>query len=69
MFRRIAVYTDEFEISLSRELNVCRNSIQRIQKSLGLLEQKHNKTTAVFIKELQSGRLADHPVFKNDYDA
>ena len=51
MFRRIAVHTDEFEISLSRELNVCKNTIQRTQKSLGLLEQKHNKITAVFIEE------------------
>ena len=65
----MAVHTDEFEISLFRELNVCKNTIQRIQNSLGILEQKHNKTTAVFIEELQSGRLADHPEFKNDYDA
>jgi len=63
------MHTDEFEVSLSRELNVCKNTIQRIQKSLGILERKHNKTTAVFIEELRSNRLADHPEFKNDYDA
>ena len=60
---------DEYEISLSRELNVCKNTIQRIQKSLDILERKHNKTTAVFIQELQNNKLTDHPEYKDDYDA
>jgi hypothetical protein len=60
---------DEYEISLSRELNVCKNTIQRIQKSLGILERKHNKTTEVFIQELQNNKLTGHPEYKEDYDA
>jgi hypothetical protein len=63
------VHTDEFEISLSRELNVCKNTIQRIQKSLGILERKHNMTTEVFIQELLNNSLTGHPEYKEDYDA
>ena len=60
---------DEYEISLTRELNVCKNTIQRIQKSLSILERKHNKTTEAFIQELRNNKLIGHPEFKEDYDA
>jgi hypothetical protein len=39
MFWRIAVHTDEFELTLSKELNVCKITILRTQKSPGLLQQ------------------------------
>ncbi len=61
--------TDEYEISLHRELAVCKNTIQRIKESLGLLERKHNKTTEKFIDELRSNKLPDTAEFQNDYDA
>jgi hypothetical protein len=63
------VHIDEFEISLTRELNVCKSTITKIRKSLAILEQKHNKTTEVFLEELVSGRLAGHPEFNDDYNA
>ena len=63
------MHTDEYEISLYRELAVCKNTIQRIKKSLGILERKHNKTTDAFIAEYRSGKLAQHPEFKDDYKA
>jgi len=64
------MHTDEFEISLSRELSVCKNTISRIKKTLGILERKHNKTTESFIEELLSGTLSqDHPDYKDDYEA
>ncbi len=63
------MHTDEFEISLSRELSVCKNTIQRIQKTLGILERKHNKTTEVFMHELLNNTLTGHPEYKDDYDA
>jgi hypothetical protein len=63
------MHTDEFEISLSRELSVCKSTIQRIKKSLGILERKHNKTTEMFIDELRSGKLPDNPDYKDDYEA
>ena len=63
------MHTDEYEISLSRELAVCKNTIQLIKKSLELLERKHNRTTEAFIEELRSSKLPDVPDFKDDYEA
>jgi hypothetical protein len=60
---------DEYEISLSRELNICKNAIHRIRKSLGILERKHNKTTEVFMHELLNNTLACVSEHKLDYDA
>ena len=60
---------DEFEISLARELNVCKNTIQRIKKSLDILERKHNKTTEVFIQQLLNNTLTGHAEYKEDYAA
>jgi hypothetical protein len=63
------MHTDEFEISLFRELKVCSNTIQRIKKTLGLLERKHKKTTAAFIEEYRNGKLSNEPDNKSDYAA
>ncbi len=63
------MHTDEFEISLSRELKVCGNAIQRIKKTLDLMEQKHCKTTKAFIEEYKSGKLLVDPGSKDDYRA
>lgn len=63
------MHTDEFEISLHRELDVCKNTILRIKKSLGLLERKHNKTTEDFIEELRNGGSTLNPEYKDDYEA
>ncbi len=61
------MHTDEFEISLFRELKVCGNTIKRIRKTLDLMEQKHGKTTEAFIEEYRSGKL-DHDIKnKDDY--
>jgi hypothetical protein len=49
------VHTDEFEISLFRELQVCRNTLSRIKKTLDLMERKHRKSTEMFIEELRRG--------------
>jgi len=63
------MHYDEYMISLSREMNACDKTIQKIKKTLGILERKHGKTTAQFMKELESGKLPAHADFKDDYDA
>ncbi len=63
------MHTDEFESSLSRELKVCGNAIQRIKKTLGLMERKHRKTTEAFIEEYKSGKLPVDPDCKDEYRA
>jgi hypothetical protein len=63
------MHTDEFEISLHRELKVCGGTIQRIKKTLELLESKHGKTTEAFIKEFESGKLDSDTAKKDEYTA
>jgi superfamily I DNA and RNA helicase len=59
------MHTDEFEISLMRELKVCGNTIKRIKKTLTLLEQKHRTSTESFIAEYRSNKL-DHDLENKD---
>lgn len=61
------MHTDEFEISLLRELCVCKNTIYAIKKSLVILERKHNKSTDAFLNQLRSGTLSGHPDLEGDY--
>jgi predicted RNase H-like nuclease (RuvC/YqgF family) len=63
------MHADEFIISPSRQLEVCNKTIQKIKKSLGILERKHGKTTDQFIEELESGMLPASADLKDDYDA
>ncbi len=63
------MHTDEFEISLSRELKVCENTIQRIKKTLDMMEQKHQKTTEAFIAEYTSGKMLVGPDCGDDFRA
>ncbi len=59
------MHTDEYEISLSRELAVCRNSIKRIREFFTIMERKHNKTTEQFVEEYDAGKLTDN---REDYE-
>lgn len=63
------LHTDEYALSLSRELAVCRSAIKRIRKTLELLEQKHHKTTEAFLAELQAGALAGQTENRDDFEA
>ncbi len=63
------MHTDEFEISLFRELKVCTNTIQRIKKSLSLMEGKHKKSTKIFMEEYGNGKLSVDTDNKEDYAA
>jgi hypothetical protein len=61
------MHTDEYEISLHREIKVCENTIARIRKTLGLMEQKHRKTTESFIEEYRSGKLSGDAANTDDF--
>ncbi len=61
------MHTDKFEISLHRELKVCGNTIQRIRKTLELMEQKYHKTTEAFIEEYKNGNLDSDLNNKDNY--
>ena len=51
------MHTDEFEISLAREIKVCESAIKRIRKTLSLLEQKYGSTTEDFLRRQEAGTL------------
>jgi hypothetical protein len=63
------MHSNEFEISLLRELKICGNTIHRIKKTLALMEQKHHKTTDTFIEEYHTGSLNNDSDNKDDYSA
>lgn len=55
------MHTDEYEISLSRELAVCKSTMKKIKEFFAIMERKHNKTTAQFVDEYDSGKLTNDP--------
>jgi hypothetical protein len=65
--------TDEYEISIYREINVCKRMIIGLKKTLTVIEKKHNKSSNIFIKELESGNdpdcKEDCREWKENYDA
>jgi len=63
------MHENEFEISLSRELKVCGNTIRRIKKTLSLMEQKYHKATEAFIREYRNGELDNDADNKDGYSA
>ena len=46
------MHTDEYEISLSRELHVCEKKIERISKTLAGIETKYGMKTEAFVVEV-----------------
>ncbi len=58
------MHTDEYEISLSRELAVCRGKIESIRRSLKEREKRHAMKTEAFVEEFNSGKTGtDNPDF------
>ena len=51
------MHTDEFEIALSRELDVCIGYIRKHRRFLKSMETRHGMTTAVFMDLSSIGRL------------
>ena len=51
------MHTDEYEIALFKEVDVCTGHIRRYQRLLDRMEARHNMTTAVFIDRNSRGDL------------
>jgi hypothetical protein len=49
------MHTDEYEISLFRELEVCKNAIGKIRKELRSLEKKYGLETEKFLSAFGAG--------------
>ena len=67
------MHTDEYEISLSRELDVCKKKVRALEKKLSCMEKKFNMQTMVFVKYFSEAKLdtlnSDFISWFNDYDA
>ncbi len=68
------MHIDEYEISLSRELAVCKNAMKRIKEFLAIIERKHNMSTEDFMNKFRDGTLSpehrdDYAAWKNNYES
>lgn len=57
------MHTDEYELSLSREIGICRKMVRKLKDSLQRQEKQGSMTTAAFLKDREEGSLsAQHPI-------
>jgi len=54
------MHTDEYEISLLRELDVCRKRVSTLQKRLCSMEEKFNMSTGEFVRDFSEGKIDAH---------
>jgi hypothetical protein len=63
-----AMHTDEYEISLGREIVLCRKMVRQLQASLERREQHCGMGTEGFLEALQGGCLAgEHQGWSREY--
>jgi len=67
------MHTDEYEISLSREMDVCKKKVTALQKKLSGMEKKFGMRTAMFVKNFNDAGIntlnSDFISWFNDYEA
>jgi hypothetical protein len=57
------MHTDEYEISIGREIAFCRKMVRRLQDALERREQQSGMTTEAFLQTLEPGCLPEpHPL-------
>ena len=59
------MHTDEYEISIGREIALCRKMIKKLQNSLAKREKQHGMTTAAFLRNLEAGPLPTELPFES----
>ncbi len=64
------MHTDEYEISIGREIAFCRRMVRQLKDSLERREKQGGMTTAALLQALEEGCLSErHPirVWKQEY--
>ncbi len=61
------MHTDEYEISLGREIALCRKRVRRLQEALARRERQCGMTTAAFLQALEVGGLPDEQPMQSFY--
>ena len=58
------MHTDEYEIALSREVDVCKGQVRKYQRLLAAMEARHGMTTTAFLDRTRQGGLPASPDLK-----
>jgi len=53
------MHTDEYEISIGREIALCRKMVRRLQDALARREKQCGMTTAAFLQSLEAGSRSE----------
>ena len=57
------MHTDEYEISIGREIALCRRMVRQLKDSLARREKQCGMTTAAFLQALKEGCQSEqHPI-------
>ncbi|MFA5111413.1 MAG: hypothetical protein WC443_08420 [Desulfobaccales bacterium] len=57
------MHTDEYEISIGREIAFCRKMVKRLKDSLERREKQSGMTAEAFLQALEEGGLSErHPI-------
>jgi hypothetical protein len=53
------MHTDEYEISIRREMTLCLSIIKRLKNAIGRKERQYGMNTEAFLASLEQGRQED----------
>jgi hypothetical protein len=59
------MHTDEYEISVGREITLCRKFVERLKHSLGEREKRYKMTTESFLQTLEQGHISEQGDFRS----
>lgn len=59
------MHTDEYEISIGREIALCRKIIKQVRDSLHTREKQHGMTTEELLQAMEQGRLGEQSDFRS----
>jgi hypothetical protein len=59
------MHTDEYEISIGREITLCRKFIKQIRDSLHMREKQHGITTETLLQAVVEGRVGEQSDFRS----
>jgi hypothetical protein len=64
------MHTDEYEISMGREIALCRRMVRQLKDALDRREKQCGMTTEAFLQALEEGRLSEPhslKIWKQEY--
>jgi hypothetical protein len=59
------MHTDEYEISIGREIALCRKMVRQLKDSLARREKQCSMTTSAFLQALEEECLSEQPHIQN----